>query len=58
MRRGDVDRTLIVAGLAAIALSTLLLLDRLKIIDLRFDYALPAVLAAIGIVLLSAGLGS
>jgi hypothetical protein len=57
MRRGDADRTLIVAGLAAVALSILLLLDRLGTIDLKFDYALPAVLAAIGIVLLSAGLG-
>ena len=57
MRRGDVDRTLIIAGLAAVALGTLLLLDRLGTIDLRFDYALPAVFAAIGIVLLSAGLG-
>jgi hypothetical protein len=57
MRRGDVDRTLIVAGLAAVALGTLLLLDRLGTIDLRLDYAIPAVLAAIGIVLLTAGLG-
>jgi hypothetical protein len=57
MRRGDVDRTLILAGLAAVALGILLLLDRLGTIDLKFNYALPAVLAAIGIVLLSAGLG-
>jgi hypothetical protein len=57
MRRGDVDRTLIAAGLAAVALGTLLLLDRLGTIDLRLDYAIPAVLAAIGIVLLTAGLG-
>ena len=56
MRRDRVDRTLIIAGLAAIALGTLLLLDRLGTIDLRFDYMAPAVLAAIGIVLLSAGL--
>ena len=58
MRRGNADRTLIVAGLAAVALSTLLLLDRLQIIDLRFDYMLPAVLAAVGAILLSAGLSS
>ena len=56
MRRGDADRTLIVAGLAAVALSTLLLLDRLQVIDLRFDYMLPAVLAAVGAILVSAGL--
>jgi len=50
------DRTLIVAGLATIALGALLLLDRLGSIDLRFDYLAPAVLAAIGIVLITAGL--
>jgi hypothetical protein len=56
MRRGHADRTLIVAGLAVVGLSALLLLDRLKVIDLRFDYMLPAVLAAIGAILVSAGL--
>ena len=56
MRRGRVDRTLIVAGLVTIALGALLLLDRLGSIDLRFDYLAPAILAAIGIVLISAGL--
>ena len=56
MRRSRVDRTLVVAGLATIALGTLLLLDRLGTIDLRFEYMAPAVLAAIGIVLITAGL--
>jgi hypothetical protein len=56
MRGGRVDRTLVVAGLATIALGTLLLLDRLGSIDLRFEYAAPAVLAAIGTVLITAGL--
>jgi Domain of unknown function (DUF5668) len=56
MRRGRVDRTLVVAGFATIALGALLLLDRLGSIDLRFEYMAPAVLAAIGIVLISAGL--
>ena len=56
MRRGRVDRTLIVAGLATIALGALLLLDRLGTIDVGFDYLTPAVLAAIGIVLITAGL--
>ena len=56
MRRGDVDRTLIAAGLAAIALGALFLLDRLEIINVHFNYAAPAVLAAIGVVFLSAGL--
>jgi hypothetical protein len=56
MRRGHADRTLIVAGLAVAGLSALLLLDRLQVIDLRFDYMLPAVLAAVGAILVSAGL--
>jgi hypothetical protein len=56
MRRGHADRTLIVAGLAVVGLSALLLLDRLRVIDLRFDYMLPALLAAIGAILVSAGL--
>jgi uncharacterized membrane protein YidH (DUF202 family) len=57
VKRGRADRTLIVAGLATIALGMLLLLDRTGAIDVRFDYMLPAVLAAIGTVLLVAGLG-
>jgi len=56
MRRGRVDRTLVVAGLATIALGALLLLDRLGSIDLRFDYLAPAILAAVGLVLITAGL--
>lgn len=56
MRRGHADRTLIAAGLAAIGLGTLFLLDRTHTIDLGFDYMLPAVLAAVGFVLLAAGL--
>jgi hypothetical protein len=56
MRRGRADRTLVVAGLATIALGALLLLDRNGSIDLRFEYMAPAVLAAIGIVLITAGL--
>lgn len=51
------DRTLIVAGLVTVALGALLLLDRTGTIDVRFDYMLPAILAAFGVVLLSAGLG-
>ena len=50
------DRTLIAAGLATIALGTLLLLDRTGVVDVRFDYLVPAVLAAVGAVLLAAGL--
>jgi len=50
------DRTLVAAGLATVALGALFLLDRLDVIDLRFGYALPAVLTALGSVLLTAGL--
>ena len=56
MKRGRADRTLIVAGLATVALGTLLLLDRTDVLNVRFDYMVPAVLAAIGAVLLAAGL--
>jgi hypothetical protein len=56
MRRGHADRTLIAAGLAAVALGALLLLDRTGVLDLKLNYMLPAVLAAIGAVLLVAGL--
>ena len=50
------DRTLIAAGLATIALGALLLLDRTRVIDVQFDYMVPAVLAALGAVLVTAGL--
>ena len=56
MRGRRADRTLIVAGLATIALGVLLLLDRTGAIDVQFNYMVPAVLAAIGAVLLTAGL--
>jgi hypothetical protein len=56
VNRRRADRTLIVAGLATVALGALLLLDRTGVIDVRFDYMVPAVLAAVGVVLLAAGL--
>jgi uncharacterized membrane protein YidH (DUF202 family) len=56
VRRGRADRTLIVAGLATTALGALLLLDQTGVIDVRFAYMAPAVLAAVGVVLLVAGL--
>ena len=56
MRGRRADRTLIVAGLATIALGVLLLLDRTGTIDVRFNYMVPAVLAAAGAVLVVAGL--
>jgi hypothetical protein len=56
--RRRADRTLIAAGTVTIALGALFLLDRLNVIDVRFGYALPALLAGVGIVLLVAGLTS
>ena len=55
MRR-RLDRTSLVAGLAVCGLGVLLLLDRTGAIDLRFGYALPATLAALGAILVAAGL--
>ena len=39
-----------------VGLGVLLLADRLGVIDLGFGYAVPAVLAALGAILLAAGL--
>ena len=50
------DRVSIVAGLAVGGLGALLLLDRTGLIDLKFGYALPAILAGVGAILLAAGL--
>lgn len=46
----------LVAGLALAALGTLVLLDRLEEIDLRFDVAGPVALAVLGAILLASGL--
>jgi hypothetical protein len=51
-----VDRTSLVAGLAITVAAVVLLLDRLELIELRFDYALPLLIAAVGAILLAAGL--
>ncbi|HET8949568.1 MAG TPA: hypothetical protein VFN44_03630 [Solirubrobacteraceae bacterium] len=50
------DRVSIVAGLAVGGLGAVLLLDRTGLIDLKFGYALPAILACVGAILLAAGL--
>jgi hypothetical protein len=52
------EPTLIAAGLVTMGLGTLFLLDRLEVIDIRFGYTLPAVVAAVGVVLLTAGVTS
>jgi hypothetical protein len=54
--RGHPDRLSIVAGLAISGLGVVLLLDRAGVIELGFGYALPAVLACVGAILLAAGL--
>ena len=50
------DRLSLVAGLAICGLGVLLLLDRTGVIELRFGYGLPAILACLGAILLTAGL--
>ena len=55
MKHGP-DRVSIVAGLAIGGLGFVVLLDRAGLIDLKFGYALPAMLACVGAILLAAGL--
>ena len=55
MRR-RADRLSIVAGLAVGGLGVVLLLDRAGVLDLKFGYGLPAILACVGVILLAAGL--
>jgi hypothetical protein len=50
------DRTSLVAGLAITLTGVVLLLDRIDVIDLRFGYALPLLIATLGAILLVAGL--
>jgi len=50
------DRTSLVAGIAVTLSGAVLLLDRAGVIDLRFGYAVPLVIAAVGAILLVAGL--
>jgi hypothetical protein len=54
--RREVDVTSLVAGLTIAALGTLLLLDRVDALDLRFGYFWPALTATIGAILLASGL--
>ena len=50
------DWTSLAAGLVLMGLGTLFLLDRVDAVDLRFGYLWPALLAALGAILLTAGL--
>ena len=54
MRRFDAPS--LVAGLALIGLGGLSALDRLGVLDLRFGYLWPGLLAAVGAILLASGL--
>ena len=54
--RPGFDPASLVAGVIVIALGGLLLLDQADAIELRFAYALPAVLAALGGIFLACGL--
>jgi hypothetical protein len=50
------DLVSIVAGVVLTLLGVVLLLDGLDVVALHFDYGAPAVLAAVGAVLLTSGL--
>ena len=50
------DSVSLVAGVAVTGLGLLLLLDQTGVLRLRFDYIGPAILAAVGAVLLVSGL--
>lgn len=52
----EIDRTSLVGGVAVIALGTLLLLDRIEVLDLGFGYLWPALAATAGAILLASGL--
>ena len=52
----DADRVSIIAELAMGGLGVVLLLDRAGVLDLKFGYGLPAILACVGVILLAAGL--
>jgi Domain of unknown function (DUF5668) len=50
------DPASLVAGLAICALGALLLLDQTNVLDLRFGYLWPALLATVGAILLAVGM--
>jgi hypothetical protein len=51
-----VDRTSLVAGVVIVAAGLVLLLDRVDVLDLKFGYGGPMLIAVIGAILLTAGL--
>ena len=56
MRSRDLDVPALVAALVIVALGTVLLLDRLDVLDLRFGYLWPLLSAAAGAAFLASGL--
>ena len=52
----DFDPASLVAGLVVCGLGVLLLLDRTGALNLRFGFALPALLATVGAIMVAAGL--
>ena len=54
--RPGFDPASLVSGLIVIALGGLLLLDQTDVLELQFAYMLPAVLGAVGGILLACGL--
>jgi hypothetical protein len=53
---GSPDVPTLVAGMVILALGAVLLLDRLGVLDLRFDTVAPIACAAVGAILLATGL--
>lgn len=51
-----VDRTSLVAGVVIVIAGIVLLLDRVGVLDLKFGYGGPMLIAVIGAILLTAGL--
>jgi hypothetical protein len=56
MKKTGMDVPSLVAGIAIAALGVLLLLDQSGELDLRFGVLAPAMFAALGAILLAAGL--
>jgi hypothetical protein len=52
----EFDPASLVAGLVVCGLGVLFLLDQVDAIDLRFGYYLPAILGAVGAIMLAVGL--
>ena len=56
MRVRRIDRTSLVAGLVITVAGLILLLDQLDAIDVDLGYGMPLLIAAVGAILLTAGL--